>query len=157
MAFLRYTVAELVRSCPLPQDYEVFPKKVLGEGCSGLVVMAKGRTDGRSLGGKGVQPSHSEGIGAVVSYYYYSNPGLIKSYCHICIYIYIYIYLLFIFIENTCILIIIHPIIEGAFFQEHPMLDNIFIIYFNCSTSLLCTNKCTAISICVRLNKSTTI
>eukprot|EP00913_Durusdinium_trenchii_P024908 g23381.t1 len=29
------------------QDYEVFPKKVLGEGCSGLVVMAKGRTDGR--------------------------------------------------------------------------------------------------------------
>jgi hypothetical protein len=32
------------------QDYEVFPKKVLGEGCSGLVVMAKGRTDGRHLG-----------------------------------------------------------------------------------------------------------
>lgn len=31
----------------LDQDYEVFPKKVLGEGCSGLVVMAKGRTDGR--------------------------------------------------------------------------------------------------------------
>ena len=98
MAFLRHTVAELVRSCPLPQDYEVFPKKVLGEGCSGLVVMAKGRTDGRSLGGKGVQPSHSEGIGAVVSYYYYSNPGLIKSYCHIYIYIYVFVYL---FLDKT--------------------------------------------------------
>ena len=35
------------------QDYEVFPKKVLGEGCSGLVVMAKGRQDGRQLGSCG--------------------------------------------------------------------------------------------------------
>ncbi|CAK9106757.1 unnamed protein product [Durusdinium trenchii] len=35
------------RGRQLDQDYEVFPKKVLGEGCSGLVVMAKGRTDGR--------------------------------------------------------------------------------------------------------------
>lgn len=62
-------IAKLVRSCPLRQDYEVFPKKVLGEGCSGLVVMAKGRTDGRSLGGKVVQPGHSEAFEAVVSYY----------------------------------------------------------------------------------------
>ena len=66
-------IAKLVRSCPLRQDYEVFPKKVLGEGCSGLVVMAKGRTDGRSLGGKVVQPGHSEAFEAVVSYYPYQG------------------------------------------------------------------------------------
>ena len=34
------------------EDYEIFPKKVLGEGCSGLVVMAQGRKDGRRLGRK---------------------------------------------------------------------------------------------------------
>mmetsp|Transcript_72644 Transcript_72644/g.170227 ORF Transcript_72644/g.170227 Transcript_72644/m.170227 type:complete len:558 (+) Transcript_72644:112-1785(+) len=31
----------------LEDDYEIFPKRVLGEGCSGLVIMAKGRHDGR--------------------------------------------------------------------------------------------------------------
>ena len=31
----------------LEDDYEIFPKRVLGEGCSGLVIMAKGRNDGR--------------------------------------------------------------------------------------------------------------
>ncbi|CAE7238987.1 CPK2 [Symbiodinium natans] len=31
----------------LEDDYEIFPKRVLGEGCSGLVIMAKGRKDGR--------------------------------------------------------------------------------------------------------------
>ena len=31
----------------LEDDYEIFPKRVLGEGCSGLVIMAKGLNDGR--------------------------------------------------------------------------------------------------------------
>mmetsp|Transcript_10586 Transcript_10586/g.23103 ORF Transcript_10586/g.23103 Transcript_10586/m.23103 type:complete len:554 (-) Transcript_10586:327-1988(-) len=31
----------------LEEDYEPMPKKVLGEGCNGLVIMAKGRHDGR--------------------------------------------------------------------------------------------------------------
>jgi len=39
----------------LDQDYEVFPKQVLGEGCSGLVVMAKGRLDGRKYALKKIQ------------------------------------------------------------------------------------------------------
>jgi len=39
----------------LDQDYEVFPKQVLGEGCSGLVVVAKGRLDGRKYALKKIQ------------------------------------------------------------------------------------------------------
>lgn len=41
----------------LADDYEVFPKKVLGEGCNGLVVMAKGRIDGRKYALKKIQKS----------------------------------------------------------------------------------------------------
>eukprot|EP00931_Biecheleriopsis_adriatica_P103651 TRINITY_DN78453_c0_g1_i1.p1 TRINITY_DN78453_c0_g1~~TRINITY_DN78453_c0_g1_i1.p1 ORF type:complete len:574 (-),score=121.32 TRINITY_DN78453_c0_g1_i1:17-1738(-) len=39
----------------LENDYEVFQKDVLGEGCSGLVVMAKGRRDGRKYALKRIQ------------------------------------------------------------------------------------------------------
>eukprot|EP00933_Yihiella_yeosuensis_P053691 TRINITY_DN51965_c0_g1_i1.p1 TRINITY_DN51965_c0_g1~~TRINITY_DN51965_c0_g1_i1.p1 ORF type:complete len:566 (+),score=110.55 TRINITY_DN51965_c0_g1_i1:119-1816(+) len=39
----------------LEEDYEVQPKRVLGEGCSGLVVMAKGRHDGRTYALKKIQ------------------------------------------------------------------------------------------------------
>lgn len=39
----------------LADDYEVLPKRVLGEGCSGLVVMAKGRHDGRKYALKKIQ------------------------------------------------------------------------------------------------------
>lgn len=41
----------------LQDDYEVMPKKVLGEGCNGLVVMAKGRHDGRKYALKRIQKS----------------------------------------------------------------------------------------------------
>merc|ERR1740121_2311198 len=41
----------------LTDDYEVMSKKVLGEGCNGLVVMAKGKNDGRKYALKKIQKS----------------------------------------------------------------------------------------------------
>lgn len=41
----------------LSDDYEVLPKKVLGEGCNGLVVMAKGKHDNRKYALKKIQKS----------------------------------------------------------------------------------------------------
>mmetsp|Transcript_5860 Transcript_5860/g.14254 ORF Transcript_5860/g.14254 Transcript_5860/m.14254 type:complete len:557 (-) Transcript_5860:138-1808(-) len=41
----------------LEEDYELFPKKVLGEGCNGLVIMAKGRHDGRKYALKKIDKS----------------------------------------------------------------------------------------------------